>query len=420
LSVFTAIPGIGLFPFFNDDSLWAGDISCAIVEEQPVVSKSDRISIAVLALGHGITDLYANFLPALLPVFEHNFSLSKTLIGVLIFAISTSGSLCQVVYGYLGDKWGRRFFLVPGPAIAAVFMCFIGLSPGFLVLLLLLIIGGMGVSAFHPHAASSAGDVAGSRRGLSLSLFMAGGTIGYAAGPLIAAILMSSVGPARMPLASIVGIAMSILLYKYVIPEQKHSKDHNTANILQIVRPHLKLLAFLCAIVILRATVSIVFVNFMSLLAKQRGLPLVVGGSIIFLFLLSTALGTVLGGYLSDRMSRRKLLIFSLLLSSPLLLSLVYAEGVALVILLILCGVVIACPNPVPLAIAQELIPEGRSTASSIMMGLGWGIAGILVLLFGVLADLFGGDVAPAMSIAASLPILAAICALPLPRRDQR
>lgn len=389
-------------------------------DEDLVVSKSNRTGIAVLALGHGMTDLYANFLPALLPVFEDNFSLSKTLVGVLIFAVSTSGSLCQVVYGYLGDRWGRRLFLVPGPAVAAVFMCFIGLSPGFLVLLLLLLIGGMGVSAFHPHAASAAGDIAGSKRGLGLSLFMAGGTVGFAAGPLIAAVLMSSVGPARMPLASITGIFTSFLLYKYAIPEGRRCNSGNRVSILESIRPHIRPLILLSVIVILRATVSIVFANFASLLMKQRGRSLIIGGSVVSLFLLSSASGTVLGGYLCDRMSRKKLLIISLLLSSPLLFALVPARGVTLIILLILSGVMIGCSNPVPLTVAQELVPGGASTASSIMMGFSWGIAGLLALFFGVLADLFGGDVAPAMGIAAFLPVLAAMFVLPLPQRNQR
>jgi FSR family fosmidomycin resistance protein-like MFS transporter len=396
------------------------DILCTIVEENLVVSKSNRANIAVLALGHGMTDLYANFLPALLPIFASNFSLSKKLVSVLILALSTSGSLCQVPYGYLGDRWGKRFFLVPGPAIAAVFMCFMALSPSFPILLLLLIMGGMGVSAFHPHAASSTGDMAGSKRGFGLSIFMTGGTVGFATGPLIAAALMSWVGPARMPLASIIGIATSLLLYRYAIPREKGGRTRNVTNIWGAIRPQLRSLALLCIIVILRATVSIVFSNFMSFLMVQRQLPLIIGGGAISLLLFSTAFGTLLGGYLYDRMSRKYLLISSLLLSSPLLFALVSVEGAALIILLILSGVVLGCSNPVPLAIAQELIPEGASTASSLMMGFSWGMAGLVVLFFGILADLFGGDVAPAMSIAAFLPILAAMFALSVPHRSQR
>lgn len=375
-----------------------------------------KVSVAVLALGHGVTDLYANFLPALLPVFEAKFLLSKTLIGVMVSVVGISGSLFQVVYGYLGDRSGRRFFLIPGPAVAAIFMCLIGLSPNFPILILLLVLGGMGVSAFHPHAASAAGDMAGDKRSTGLSIFMASGTVGYAAGPLVAVSLMSLAGPEKMPLASIVGIITTMLLYRYAIPEEKHVKVRNSSNILSIIRPQLWILSVLCIIVILRATTTIVFVNFLSLLIKQRGLSLIIGGGVIFLFSLSTAIGTLIGGYLSDRMTRKKILIISLLLSSPFLLALVYMKGILFVILLMLSGITISCSNPVNLSIAQELIPQSASTASSIMMGLGWGIASLLAMLFGVIADIFGGDVAPAMSMATSLPILAVIFSLALPR----
>jgi FSR family fosmidomycin resistance protein-like MFS transporter len=355
----------------------------------------------------------------LLPVFQDKFSLSKTLVGVLIFAISTSGSLFQVIYGYFGDKWGRRLFLVPGPAIAAIFMCFIGLSPSFLILLILLLMGGAGVSAFHPHAASAAGDMAGSKRGFGLSIFMTGGTIGFALGPLIAAALISSrfIGPTRMPLFSILGLATSILLYKYAIPEEKNRKVRNSVNVLEVIRPHVKILVFLCLIVILRATTSIVFANFLSLLMDQRGLSLVMGGSIISLFLFSTACGTLFGGYLCDRFNRKNLLIFSLLISAPFLFAMVYFSGILLFIVIILAGVMLGCSNPIPLTISQELIPKGASTTSSLMMGLSWGVAGLPAWFFGMLADQFGGNVAPSMSIAAFLPILGAVFALPLPRK---
>lgn len=382
-------------------------------------SRSSRVIVSVLALGHGVTDLYANFLPALLPVFQDKFHLSKTLIGGLIFSISTSGSLCQVIFGYLGDRWGRRIFLVSGPAIAAIFLCFIGLSPSFFALLALLILGGMGVSAFHPHAASFTGSMSGSKRGFNLSIFMSVGTFGYAAGPLVAAALISSrlVGPARLPLASIAGIVTTLLLYRYAVPSAEYRRQYSSIKIVEVIRPHLKPLSLLSTVVILRAAMSIVFVNFTSLLMNQRGWSLIIGGSFISLFVLFTALGTLLGGYLYDRMDRKKLLIFSLLISSPLLLAMVYSNGIVFIMLLSLSGLAIGCSNTVPLAISQELIPEGASTASSIMMGFSWGVAGVLAWLFGILADLFGGDVAPAMSIAAFLPILSALAAIPLPRK---
>ncbi len=381
-------------------------------------SRLNTASVIIIALGHGITDLFANFTAALLPVFESRFDLSKTSIGVMISVVGLSGSMFQLLYGYLGDKWGRRLFLVPGPAIAAIFMSLVGLSPSFAFLLLMLLIGGMGVSAFHPHAASSAGDMAGEKRDIGLAIFMAVGTLGYAIGPLFAVFLISSpnIGPSRMPLASIAGIIMSILLYKYAIPEEKQNGFYSpNTKIFKSIKPQMKLLAILCLIVILRSTTNIVFVNFMSLLIKQRGMSLIIGGWVLFLFSLSTALGTFLGGYVSNVLSRKKVMIITMLLSAPFLFSLVYSEGIIFIIFLILSGLMLSFSNPANVAIAQELIPQGASTASSLMMGVSWGIAAILAMFFGIIADLYGGNVAPAMGFSSILPILSSILVFLLP-----
>ena len=386
-----------------------------------MADRSNKSVLLVLAVGHGVTDLYANFLSVLLPFFKNSLNLSKSRGGALIFAMTFSGSFCQVLYAYLGDKWGRKFFVVIGPAVCAIFLCFIALSPNFYVLLILLLMGGMGVSAFHPHAASFVGATSGSNRGFGLSVFMTIGTVGFAFGPLISTTLVSSslFGPARMPPFSIVGIIASFLLYRYVDLAEEHHEKRKSVDILGIIRPHAKPLAFLSMIVVLRAAALIVFANLMSFLMDQRGLSLTIGGRSISLFLISTAVGTLLGGYLYDKISRKKLLIFSLILSSPILFTMVYAHGAAFVILLILGGMTIGCSNPVPLAMAQELVPKGASTASSIMMGLSWGIAGLIAWFFGRLSDSFGGDVAPAMSIAAFLPILAILFVLLLPQTQE-
>jgi FSR family fosmidomycin resistance protein-like MFS transporter len=150
---------------------------------------------------------------------------------------------------------------------------------------------------------------------------------------------------------------------------------------------------------------------------NQRGRSLEFGGGTIFFFLLSISLGTLTGGYLSDRISRRKLIIFSLLLSAPFFFAMVHSTGIMLFVCLLFSGAMLGLSNPVPLTIAQELIPEGASTASSIMMGFSWGLAGMLALPFGMLSDLFGGNVVPAMSIAAILPVIAATLSIFLPRK---
>jgi len=62
---------------------------------------------------------------------------------------------------------------------------------------------------------------------------------------------------------------------------------------------------------------------------------------------------------------------------------------------------------PVTAALAQEMAPQSRSMASSIVMGLSWGIANLLTGPLGFVADHFG--IQATMTIVASLPL----CALP-------
>ena len=253
-------------------------------------------------------------------------------------------------------------------------MSFIGLSPNYQTLIAILLVGGMGVSAFHPHAASAAGDMAGKNRDVGLAVFMAIGTVGYALGPLFSAYLMSSphIGPNRMPYASFIGVIATILLYKFVTLKKSHVSEKKSESIFQIIKPKAKLIFFLFMIVTLRSTTTIVFVNFLSLFIKQRELSLMIGAIVLFIFSLSTVVGTFMGGYLCRWVSRRNLLIYSMSLSSPLLIWMLYSNGTLFVILLILSGIISSCSNPANLAIAQEAIPKSASTASSLMMGASW------------------------------------------------
>ena len=71
--------------------------------------------------------------------------------------------------------------------------------------------------------------------------------------------------------------------------------------------------------------------------------------------------------------------------------------------------------NSVIIALAQELVPTRAGTASSVVMGLGWGVAGILLIGFGSLAEVIG--VPRALDIAIALPLLAFGLSLWLPHQ---
>jgi hypothetical protein len=89
------------------------------------------------------------------------------------------------------------------------------------------------------------------------------------------------------------------------------------------------------------------------------------------------------------------------------------SDGLLSLLLLVLAAGTLSGANSVIIALAQELVPSRAGTASSLVMGLGWGVAGVLLIGFGTLAETIG--VSHALGIAATLPLLAAGLTLALP-----
>ncbi len=89
--------------------------------------------------------------------------------------------------GFEADRVGGRSFVVGGLAVGSVLSAAaLGLAPSYALLLALLLIGGLGNAAFHPHASSLMGQAAGKHRGLLMSLFMFGGNLGRGVAPIAA------------------------------------------------------------------------------------------------------------------------------------------------------------------------------------------------------------------------------------------
>ena len=122
-----------------------------------------RVVIAV-GIAHFINDGYSSFLSPLLPRLMDNLGMSIAMAASLAMTWSLAGSLIQPVSGYLADRYGRKYFVIGGSLISAVFLSLIGLAPSIEVLALLLIVGGMGSASFHPPGAALSGGAGQGRR----------------------------------------------------------------------------------------------------------------------------------------------------------------------------------------------------------------------------------------------------------------
>ncbi|HPK70384.1 MAG TPA: MFS transporter, partial [Vicinamibacterales bacterium] len=151
-----------------------------------------------LASTHFIADAYSNLYAPLLPAIIPKLSLSLATAGTLAMIYQLAGSVAQLVFGRVADRWRPHAFLVAGPIVSVTVLSLVGMAWTPATLAGVLVIGGLGGAAFHPTAAAVVHRQGGSRRGLAMAIHITGGSIGYAVGPLLFAVpLFALMGPGR-------------------------------------------------------------------------------------------------------------------------------------------------------------------------------------------------------------------------------
>ena len=147
-----------------------------------------------LSGGHLAVDFASGSVPALIPFLTTRYGLSYTLAGLLLLAATASSSLAQPLFGLMSDRRSAVWLLPVGVALAATGVGIAAVAPSYLPALLLVLLGGLGIAAFHPEAAKCAAYASGERRATGMSYFNIGGNSGYALGALLTGEAVASVG----------------------------------------------------------------------------------------------------------------------------------------------------------------------------------------------------------------------------------
>jgi len=107
----------------------------------------------------------------------------------------------------------------------------------------------------------------------------------------------------------------------------------------------------------------------------------------LFAFLASTALGTLIGGFLGDRFGRKYVIWLSILGVAPFTLLLPYVGLFWTISLSIIIGLILSSAFSAIVVYAQELVPGKLGTVSGLFFGLAFGMGGLGSALLGNLAD---------------------------------
>src|SRR2546429_583270 len=150
--------------------------------------------IALLSLGHFVVDLNQGSLPAFLPFLKTAHQLSYSAVATIVLAANVASSIVQPLFGYFADRTARRWMLPASVLLTGGGFALMGLAPGYVALLGLVVAMGLGVAAYHPEAYKTATGVAGEKKATALSWFSLGGNVGVALGPPVITALVTVVG----------------------------------------------------------------------------------------------------------------------------------------------------------------------------------------------------------------------------------
>ncbi len=386
-----------------------------------------------LTLGHFSIDLYAGAMPVVLLLLTAGpncmrMCLSLEQIGLLSFLYTMCSSVSQPLFGYLADRYGGRWLASGGLLWMSIFQGLIGFLPNYTALLLVAPLAGFGSAAFHPQGASSASIASGERKAAGMSIFLLGGNGGFAVGPQVATIVLTGIavlgigwqgfGLAGTAVIALFGLIVAPVLF---LLSRQNPSTHTFAATARGV-PRLETnraftkgaIISLILVMTLRAwmqsSVSLFVPQFFTRIAA---LTIAEASVIASLILGALALGTFVGGFFTDKLGGRTVMVLSLLLSAPATYALFGLPNINTYFSAVMLGLGLGAAWPPTLVLAQSLFPKNAGVASGIALGFVFAMGGFGNYVTAFVAERVG--LRDAMLALAVLPLIAAVFTLALP-----
>ncbi len=369
-------------------------------------------SIWKIASTHVVVDAYTNIYAPLLPLLIPHLNLSLASAGILAMCFQLAGSVSQLAFGALADRWRPRLLVMAGPLLAVVALSFVGLATSPLMLGIILVTGGLGGAAFHPAAAALVFRLADHRKGLAMSAHLSGGSLGFAAAPILFAPFIAYAGLRWSPVIMIPGlIALSWTLRQ--VPPMTLPPAHERST-WTTLRPAAVPLSLLYFTIVLRTATTYGFMTFTPTLLTQQGYTIAEASGAVSLYLFASGIGGFVGGPLADRLGPRRVIVWSLVAAVPFMALAPHLPPLGFTAMLAIGGLLLQSTLPISITFAQTFVKGGAATVSSLMMGFAWGVGSLTVPLVGMGADRFG--IRPTLAVVAFVPLLAAALAAGLPK----
>lgn len=359
-----------------------------------------RILVA-LSICHCLNDTLQSVISAVYPLFKEDLGLSFAQIGLITLVYQSAASVCQPLTGLFFDKWPSAWSLPTGMSFTLVGLLSLAFANTLPLVLCSVALVGIDSSVFHPEASRLTSLASGGKRGLAQSLFQVGGNLGGSLGPLLAAVFVAPYGRRHIALFTILAFTAIMVMipvghwYKSFLLRLRKAEGETLKTSVSRPLPMGKTVFSIAILLILIFSKYIYMASLNSYytfyLIHKFGVSVQASQLYLFVFLIATAIGTLLGGPIGDRVGRKYVIWASILGAAPFTLIMPHVENLYLTTVLSFCvGLTLSSAFPAILVYAQELLPYKLGLISGLFFGFAFGVAGIASAVLGNMADRYG------------------------------
>jgi MFS transporter, FSR family, fosmidomycin resistance protein len=350
-------------------------------------------TITAAHFSHHVTNSLLN---PLLPLIRSAFALSYAESGFAVSAFSIAAGLANAPWGMLADRVGSRGVIVGGLFLMGAASVALATAGAYWQLLALLVVLGVVSGSYHgPAAALIARNFSPRMRGTAMGIHITGGHLSFFAAPALAGLLATATGTWRTPYiwfaaAPIIFGALLWIVAPHVQERAAPNGDRFAAfreigRVFRDVGPLVSIsIAFQFGIAALLAFLALYFVDARglspALAAVFFGVPQLVG-----------VIGAPLGGWLSDRFGRRRVMLGGLGLMGPAVFAVTIVPNEGLPLALVVFGLLWSMRSTVTETLVMDSAPAGRrATVLGAYYLVNAHVGGVGAPLFGFLAEAVG------------------------------
>lgn len=365
-------------------------------EAATLANRTGRVLLANLIAAHFSHHVTNSLLTPLLPAIRDAFALSYAQSGLLVSAYSISLGISNAPIGVLADRIGSRPVMVVGLVLTGALSVALALAGAYWQLLLVLVVLGLVAGSYHAPAASVLARAFPPQvRGAALGLHITGGHLALFITPVVAGVLVAMTGTWRSSYLWLAAAPLltGLLVWRAVIPgREMHAGTvvrmgawHSIVDVVRTVGP-------LVLLSVIFQTLNAALLAFMALyFVDAREIPVAQAAAYVGAPQLIGVLGAPLGGYLSDRIGRKAVILTGMVLVGPALYAMTVVPLVLLPLPLLLIGLASALRQTVTEVLVMDSAPaHRRATVMGSYYMLFQPLGGVAAPLVGVLATAIG------------------------------